>query len=145
MFDKCIKFVVYGEPQSKLRAKARINRKTGSVYMYTPESTRNYEEGFAAQSLKNKPDTLITGAIKIGITICRTPPKSLSKKERELFANGELYPIKRPDLDNYIKICLDAMRGIYFIDDTQIIEFLPGTKKCYDLIPRVEVIVQYDN
>lgn len=139
MFDRNIKFIVYGEPQSKLRAKARINRKTGSVYMYTPETTRNYEEGFAGQSLKSKPDKLITGPIKIRISVYRSPPKSLTKKDRVLLLKGELFPIRKPDLDNYIKICLDALRGIYFIDDNQIIEFLPGTSKNYSDTPRVEV------
>jgi Holliday junction resolvase RusA-like endonuclease len=73
MFDKVIKFTVFGEPQSKLRAKARINRKSGTVYMYTPETTRNYEEGFAGQSLKSKPDSLILGPIKIMVSIYRSP------------------------------------------------------------------------
>lgn len=143
MFDKLIKFTVFGEPQSKLRAKVRLNRKTGSVYMYTPESTRNYEESFAGQSLANKPETLIVGAIKMGIKVYRSIPKSMSKKDRELALKNELRPIKRPDVDNYFKIVMDSLRGIYWVDDCQVVEYVQGSGKYYSETPRVEVEIYY--
>ena len=145
MFDKSIKFVVYGEPKSKLRAKVRVNRKTGAVFMYTPETTRDYEESFAGQSLKCKPEKLITGPILMCIKVYRSIPKSMPKKNRELALTGLIRPIQKPDLDNFCKAAMDALRGIYWIDDCQVVEYMAETGKYYSDTPRVEVEVKYDN
>ena len=68
-------------------------------------------------------------------------PKSYSKKVK--------YWTKKPDIDNMIKLVLDAMNKIFYQDDAQIVE-LKCIKK-YDPVPRTEVYIRqirgdmYDN
>ena len=50
------------------------------------------------------------------------PPKSISKKKREDMLTGKIWPAKKPDSDNIAKVVLDALNGIAYHDDTQIIK-----------------------
>ena len=50
--------------------------------------------------------------------------------------NNELRPIKKPDSDNLAKICLDALNGIAYPDDSQIVALT--VNKYYSKEPRVE-------
>jgi len=47
-------------------------------------------------------------------------PKSWSKKKTEKLANT--YCSNNSDIDNYIKAILDALNGVLFIDDRQVVE-----------------------
>ena len=49
-------------------------------------------------------------------------PKSYSKKKRERALNGELAPTKKPDADNIAKVVCDALNGVAYVDDTQVID-----------------------
>jgi Holliday junction resolvase RusA-like endonuclease len=49
--------------------------------------------------------------------------------------SGELCPVKRPDLDNYMKTALDACNEIVFADDSQIVKLIAN--KRYGEKPRL--------
>ena len=53
--------------------------------------------------------------------------------------DGSLLPVKRPDLDNYVKAILDGANEILWHDDSQIVDLL--LYKRYDKKPRVEIKV----
>ena len=57
-----------------------------------------------------------TDAIKLAV------PKSYSKKRTEACLNGLERPTKKPDWDNVAKSICDAMNGIVYQDDTQIVD-----------------------
>jgi hypothetical protein len=48
-------------------------------------------------------------------------------------------PCKKPDIDNIAKTYLDAMNGVIFVDDTQVVEL--HVKKVYAEKPGVDVMV----
>lgn len=50
------------------------------------------------------------------------PPKSISKKKRAEMLEGKIWPAKKSDSDNIAKVVLDALNGIAYHDDTQIIK-----------------------
>ena len=52
---------------------------------------------------------------------------------------GELHPTKKPDADNIGKIVADALNGVAYQDDAQII--LLQIRKTYSEEPRVVVTV----
>lgn len=125
-----MKIVVYGEPTPKGRPKVRVRGRYAQ--MYTPEATREAEDSFMAQAIKLKPETPIEGPLSVSIAFYKIKPKSLPKYVK--------YWTKKPDLDNMVKLVLDAMNKVFFQDDAQIVE-LVATKQ-YDDVPRTEVIIR---
>ena len=66
-------------------------------------------------------------------------PKSTSKKKRAEMLEGRIFPTIKPDADNVAKIILDALNGVVYEDDKQVVGLL--TLKRYSEEPRVEVII----
>ncbi len=52
---------------------------------------------------------------------------------------GKILPAKKPDIDNVVKAVLDALNGVAYRDDTQVIEL--HVRKSYSEKPRVEVCI----
>ena len=67
-------------------------------------------------------------------------PKSASKKKRAAMLNGMARPIKKPDMDNVVKIIADSLNGIAYHDDTQIVDC--QIRKFYSETPRVVVTIK---
>ena len=130
-----IKFTIYGEPVAKGRAKFCV--RGGHAIAYTPAKTRDAEGDFRSQSLPYRPKEIITGAISLSIVIYKAIPKSFSKKWVAWAEAGEISPITRPDFDNYAKLVCDALNGIFWKDDAQIVDC--RISKRYSNQPRVTV------
>lgn len=56
-------------------------------------------------------------------------PKSWAKRKREQAAEGDICPMTKPDLDNVVKIALDALNGVAWEDDKQVVWI--GARKEY--------------
>jgi Holliday junction resolvase RusA-like endonuclease len=50
---------------------------------------------------------------------------------------GLIYPAKKPDIDNVVKSVTDALNGLAYGDDSQIVSLY--VHKRYGLVPMVEV------
>lgn len=133
-----IKFTIPGTPQGKARARTVYNRAAGKTVSYTPEKTYLYENLIKSRYLEvtNKKYNN-KEALHVSITAFYNPPKSASKKRRTLMLEGYEKPCKKPDIDNIAKVVLDALNGISYGDDTQVVS-LRMVKK-YAAVPRVEV------
>lgn len=129
-----VNFTIYGEPKGKGRP--RFNTKTG--HAITPKDTVNYETLVHMEYLnqcgnaKFPDDAMLDMRIKAYYSI----PKSKSKKQQNLMREGIARPIKKPDMDNCIKIIADALNKIAYRDDTQIVDC--QVRKFYSDNPRVE-------
>lgn len=66
-------------------------------------------------------------------------PARLSKRKRESL-NGQLC-LKKPDIDNYVKLVLDALNGIAWEDDNAVASI--AASKGYSFEPRTEVCITY--
>ena len=64
-------------------------------------------------------------------------PASTSKKRQQLMRDKVIRPTKKPDMDNIIKIIADALNGIAYYDDSQIVD--TAVRKFYSDEPRVVV------
>ena len=67
-------------------------------------------------------------------------PKSWSKKKQALASDGEIKPTKKCDIDNIVKSVLDALNGVAYKDDKQVV-CIYSTKK-YSCMPRIEIDVK---
>ena len=132
-------FTVYGEPVAQGRPKAAtIN---GRAMMYDPKPSRDFKRDVKAVAQAHVPDKLLTGPLVLELKIYRPIPKSFSKKKRELALSGELLPITKPDLKNYIAGVEDALEKMIYENDSQIVGY-GDTGKFYGDPPRIEVVVR---
>ena len=110
-------FEVIGDIKGK--ARPRVNTQTCRAY--NPTNTKDYEM-LVKQYFKVKYPRYIPleNRVKVVIDAKFKIPKTATKKEKELIANGLLSPTKKPDIDNIVKIILDSLNGMAFKDDNQI-------------------------
>ena len=103
----------------KGKGRPRVNSYTGMVY--TPTTTKDYEylveQYFLLKYPKFKP---FEGRLSVNIIATFNIPKSTKKCEVEKMLQNQISPTKKPDIDNIVKIILDAMNKFAFKDDTQI-------------------------
>lgn len=76
-------------------------------------------------------------AIKIGALFYLPVPPSWSGKRTLEAEHGEIMHTKKPDLTNLIKALEDALQGIVYVGDQQVIGAGPGTGKRYGATPGV--------
>lgn len=67
-------------------------------------------------------------------------PKSMPKKERALAEQGNFKHVKKPDVDNLIKLYLDVLSGLAFEDDNCV--SLGYAIKAYSVIPRTDIYIE---
>jgi Holliday junction resolvase RusA-like endonuclease len=127
-------YSVEGDPVGKQRPRFSRGR------TYTPKKTVDYEKQIAdkASQAMGSSEPLQT-PIAIFICINHAIPASYSKKRKESCLNGLEWP-KKPDLDNVAKVYLDAMNGIVYKDDVQVVK-LRVTKR-YGIEANVCVLVR---
>jgi Holliday junction resolvase RusA-like endonuclease len=133
-----VNFEIPGDPVPKGRP--RFARRGTFVQTYTDSKTLEYETlvGFKARQAIGASEPL-KGHLTVYLYLRYAVPASYSKKRTEACLNGFEYP-KRVDLDNCYKSITDAMNGIVYADDSQIVE--AHILKCYSLEPGANVMIQ---
>lgn len=133
---KPVQFLVPGEPVGKGRP--RIGRVGGHARMFTPEKTANYEGLIALAGTEAMAGrTLLEGAVMVEMRIVLAIPQSMSKKRKAQAIAGELFPTKKPDMDNVIKAIYDGLNGVVWKDDVQVVDAF--VRKRYGEVPGVHV------
>lgn len=134
------KIIVEGQPQGKLRARHGKNFITGAPQTYTPEKTRAYEAHIAwsykAQGGRHYGDSYV----RLGVLAFYSIPKSWTKAKQQQAREGALRPSVKPDADNIIKAAADALNGVAYTDDTQVVEVF--ARKYYSDRPRIEIYIE---
>jgi len=135
-----IQFTVLGEPQGKGRPKT-VRLKTGQSHTYTPDKTVVYENLIVTEFRRQCgaarfPDR---EELDMHITAYYTIPASASHKKQRMMESGEIRPIKKPDMDNVLKVVADALNAVAYRDDTQVVGC--QLRKYYSRQPRIEVLI----
>ena len=113
-------FFIPGEPKGK--ARPRVNTTTHRAY--TPEDTKQYERTVQYRYLNAYPSgqRFHTGPCTVMITAFYTVPVSWPRWKRQKALTEEIMPEKKPDADNIAKAVLDALNGIAYKDDSQVVK-----------------------
>ena len=134
-----IRFTVPGQPVGKGRPRAfRMGK---GVRMFTPEKTVSYESlvATAAHAAMEGRAPILT-ACEATMEIRLQVPASWSKKKQAQALDGLMFPTKKPDVDNVVKAIFDALNGIVWGDDVQVVWL--AVSKSYGATPGVTVAVR---
>lgn len=121
------------------KGRPRLNSYTGQVY--TPTRTKDYESLVEQYFLLKYPRyKAMEGRAKVNIKAYFEVPKSASKIVKEQMLGNSISPTKKPDIDNVVKIVLDAMNKFAFKDDTQITKI--EVEKLYSDVEKLYVKIE---
>lgn len=133
-----VRLTIQGEPQGKGRHRAV--RRGDHIATYTPRKTKDYEDEVQfcyRQAYGDRMAFAVDEPVSATIIAAFGIPKSASKKCKVEMMAGSVLPTKKPDTDNIAKIVLDALNGLAYPDDKQVVEL--RVLKTYDLEGYVEV------
>jgi len=107
------------DPVAKGRA-----RVTKRGHAYTPKKTKLFEEAVrlsAIAQMRRGGHGIESGPISVHVALVFTPPKSWPKWKRAAAIAGDVKHTGKPDADNLAKGVCDALNGIAWVDDSQIV------------------------
>lgn len=133
-----IQFTVFGEPVAQGRPRATtIN---GHVRMYDPKKSREFKQYVRLVASEHCPEKLLEGPVSLVVRVYKPTLKSFSKKKKSAAERGELRPVTKPDVDNYVKAIKDALKQVIWKDDSQVVDL--RVSKYYSEKPRIEVEIE---
>jgi Holliday junction resolvase RusA-like endonuclease len=124
-----------GQPRGK------ANHTTRGGISYLSGATRDYLAKLAyagQQAMYPLSPSLMP--IRLHVVVAFELPRSWSKKKRAAALGGELRPTVKPDWDNSGKMIGDALNGIVWADDRQIVEAV--VSKVYAERPGLSIEVE---
>ncbi len=135
MGDSLISFTVYGEPvpwkRPRFNGKSKHVFEDSKVKDYKAKVIEAFEESGGKVYEKDVP-------LRMSIRFYLSVPKSASQKKRlDLISN--FFPTKRPDNDNLYKGIADALNGVAYYDDSQIV--ITHIHKLWSINPRAEISI----
>lgn len=128
-----MKFFIDGLPVAQARPK--FARFGNHVKAYDPEKSKNWK-AYVAMVAASKGVRIQEGPLRLSLSFHFVKPKSAKKR---------VHHIVKPDLDNLIKGVKDALKGIAWMDDSQVVAL--GAFKSYSENPGVwvEIMEQVEN
>lgn len=149
-----VELTILGEPMGKQRP--RFSTFNGYVKTHTPKETINYESKVVNAYREQYKEMVFDHNDQLSVTINayfqipksryryhkKTNTTDLDKLGQDMEC-GNVRPTKKPDTDNIAKICLDALNGIAYPDDSQVVSL--SVEKHYSEQPKVIIqIVRRD-
>ena len=132
-------FEVPGQPKGKERPRWTMVSNTSIVY--TPRNTRDYEKIIKTfYKINNFKAFKKDDALEISAIAYYQIPKNTKKSHKLLMLKGKMLPTKKPDIDNIIKVVLDALNGIAYHDDSQVCKV--NFMKMYSEDPRLKILIK---
>jgi len=113
----------------KPKGRPRFTRKG---HAYTPQATRDAENEIASYVRLNVNGSPLEGALRVDLEIMLPVPTSWGDKKYGQAVTCQIWPTVRGDLDNYGKLVGDALNGILWKDDSQIVQ-MSLTKRYSDV------------
>lgn len=141
--DPLISVTLGGPPEGKKRHRSRVvipKKGRPWVQTYPDPAGVAYEEALAVvgrEAMAGRDP--LDGALTVFVEAFVPIPASWSLKKRGAASAGEIFPVGKPDGDNYAKVAGDALNKIVWVDDSQIVMW--QVLKVYSDFPRLRVSV----
>lgn len=120
-------------PQGSMKGFARGNR---AILTSDNERLKPWRTAVTCAAADARgPHNLMVEAVEITMHFRLPVPKTAPKRKR-------LAAVKRPDLDKLTRAVLDALTGVLFADDSQVVRLVAEKVLAYDSPPGVAIVVQ---
>ena len=103
------------------KGRPRFTSAGGFARAYTDEKTANAETWVRSCAVDQTGGHVLDGPLSLTVEVGICPPASWSKRRRADALAGAAAPTGKPDLDNVVKLIADALNGIVWRDDKQIV------------------------
>lgn len=138
-----IRFTVFTHCEPQGSSRAFVNKKSGRAIVTSANPKmkpyRHTVTQIACESLAKANEIQPWAAkhvpVSIGFRFYVEKPSSVAKKRTE--------PVVKPDLDKLIRSTTDALTGVLYHDDAQIVEYFE-VRKFYGTPERVEIVCRQD-
>ena len=123
-----ITVIIPGEPTAQGRPK--FSTHGGFPRAYDPKKSKEAKQSvrfFVAKAMEDQGLDILTGAIMLRAQFGIKLPKS---QERKRTPRPRIWRVKKPDLDNLIKLIKDGCSGVAFLDDNQIVKVSAEKIQC---------------
>lgn len=99
-------------------------RMTKGGHVYTAKATEDFEDKvqWHFRRAVHGPIVPLEGPVSVTIKAYHPTPKSAPKRTILQMLAAILRPLVKPDIDNVIKLVLDALNGLGYKDDKQVVE-----------------------
>lgn len=134
--------VAQARPRAVNMARRRNYYKPGKpqIILYDPINVKRFKQLLGYYVREHYAGEPLVGPLRVTITFYREIQKSDSLKKQQAKDAGLIRPTHKPDVDNYVKSSLDALNGVLWADDSEIVEFAAG--KYYSKHPHIEIEVE---
>jgi Holliday junction resolvase RusA-like endonuclease len=138
---RSVSFSIDGLPVGKGRPRAVFTGPRAGM-LYTPKATRSYEARVAEAgraAMNGAP--LFTTGVRLIVEAYLPVPQSWPKGKKQLALAGAIRPHsgKHYDFDNYAKAASDALNGVVYLDDRQVVDGRAAV--FYSECPRLDITV----
>jgi Holliday junction resolvase RusA-like endonuclease len=145
MCEPMLIFEIHGNPKPQKQTQGVVvprydiggNQKGHSIRMHDP--SKMSKQMIQWQIAPQAPKEPLKGAIAMDIIFYLPIPASTHKSQKQHMINGTLRPYKRPDFDNLAYIVTNALKGIVYRDDGQVVRCL--IEKYYHEQPKTVIKV----
>lgn len=130
---------IFGTPIPQGRPRFQLRK----CYAYDPPKSRKEKRRIRAEVahyMRCNRIAMFTGALRVTLQFFLPIPKSFSKKRHAACDAGSILPTPKPDLDNLVKLVLDACNGVLYQDDSCVVDGV--FSKRYSDNPRVVIMVE---
>ena len=107
---------------------------------FTQAATRAAERSIGWHAVQQVGQRCLLGALAVRLDVAMTVPAAWSAKRRQEALAGTVKPAVKPDVDNLSKTILDALNGVLWRDDAQVVD-LHVTKR-YAAEPQTVITVR---
>ena len=106
-------------PGIRGKDRPRFNMRSGKVY--TPSTTTQFERMVAQCYRKQGGNCFDSQPVILSVVLFYKLPQSLSRKRKDAMLEKKEPPLVKPDIDNVVKLVMDALNGVAYDDDKQVV------------------------
>lgn len=135
-----VSFFVPGNPVAQGSMKAVRNHATGQAMLTSTsgQNLKHWRDAIGLTARQQVTDIIDEGPVCLSLWFLVSRPKSAPKKRT--------HPSVKPDIDKLTRAALDALSGIAYRDDAQVVSLHVGKRYCQeDEQPGVQVVLRKES